>query len=306
MKEKFPKKVNSGVLEDHMKYCEELIEVITKEKKFELIPVIHERLNYLKEIIDDNLEHMKTSYDEDAKIGHKSYDSNFFGYKTHIAITEERIITAATVTTGEKHDGKELVQLIEKSKRNGIEVDEVIGDGAYSESDNLNYTKENKIRLVSKLSKTVSVGNGHKLKGFFYNKDADRYVCPEGQMAIRKTKSRITSAGRKYPVITYFFDIEKCKHCPKEGCYKKGAKSKTYTITLKRNEFKEQLKFMETEEFKDRSKERYKVEAVNANLKNNYSFRTSNSRGLFGMEVQAATTLFMTNLNRILVLKGKR
>jgi hypothetical protein len=35
-------------------------------------------------------------------------DSSFFGYKTHLAMTEERIITAAVVTSGEKGDGPEL------------------------------------------------------------------------------------------------------------------------------------------------------------------------------------------------------
>lgn len=39
-------------------------------------------------------------------------DSSFFGYKTHIAMSEERIITAATITTGEKTDGKQLETLI--------------------------------------------------------------------------------------------------------------------------------------------------------------------------------------------------
>ena len=33
-------------------------------------------------------------------------------------------------------------------------------------------------------------------------------------------------------VECYYFDIEKCKHCPyKEGCYKEGAKSKTYNVS---------------------------------------------------------------------------
>lgn len=52
------------------------------------------------------MEHLETSKDGDAKIGHKTADTSFFGYKTHIAMTEERIITAATVTSGEKTDGK--------------------------------------------------------------------------------------------------------------------------------------------------------------------------------------------------------
>ena len=38
-------------------------------------------------------------------------DSSFFGYKTHIAVTQKRIITATTITTGEKSDGKELEAL---------------------------------------------------------------------------------------------------------------------------------------------------------------------------------------------------
>lgn len=65
------------------------------------------------------------------------------GYKTHIAQTSERIIIAATITTGEKHDGKQLQSLIEKSQNNGIEVEAIIGDGAYSEKENLDYCSEN-------------------------------------------------------------------------------------------------------------------------------------------------------------------
>ena len=48
-------------------------------------------------------------------------------------MTPERIITAATITSGEKHDRKELRKLVEKSQANGIEVEAVIGDGAYKE-----------------------------------------------------------------------------------------------------------------------------------------------------------------------------
>ena len=62
---------------------------------------------------------------EDAKIGHKTADTSFFGYKTHIAMTEERIITAATVTSGEKTDGKELPALIQKSREAGMEIETV-------------------------------------------------------------------------------------------------------------------------------------------------------------------------------------
>ena len=46
---------------------------------------------------------MKIEYskDQDVKVEHKTADTSFFGYKTHIAMTPERIITAVTITTGE-------------------------------------------------------------------------------------------------------------------------------------------------------------------------------------------------------------
>ncbi len=44
-------------------------------------------------------------------------------------MTPEKIITVTTITNDEKHDGKELVNLVEKSENNSIELEAVIGDG---------------------------------------------------------------------------------------------------------------------------------------------------------------------------------
>lgn len=70
------------------------------------VPKVKERLNMLKEVLADIEDHYVTSKDEDARIGHKSEDDAFFGYKTHIAMSDERIITAATVTSGRKETGR--------------------------------------------------------------------------------------------------------------------------------------------------------------------------------------------------------
>ena len=88
------------------------------------------------------MEHLETSKDEDAKTGHKTADTSFWGCKTHIAMTEERIITAATITSGEKTDGKELPKLVQKSKAAGIQIESVIGDMAYSEKTNIEAAKK--------------------------------------------------------------------------------------------------------------------------------------------------------------------
>ena len=72
-------------------------------------------------------------------------------------MSEERIITAATVTTGEKHDGKELQELAKKTIDNGIELEAIVGDGAYSEKENLEFCNESGIKNVSKLSEKKKI-----------------------------------------------------------------------------------------------------------------------------------------------------
>ena len=92
----------------------------------------------------------------------------------------------------------------------------------------------------------------------------------------------------------------------REGCYKDGAKNKTYNVTIKSLEHDEQASFQETEEFKQLAKNRYKIEAKNSELKNPHGYKTARSAGLFGMEIQGATTIFAVNLKRILTLLNEK
>ena len=310
MHAKMPKKrESSGLLEDQITYTKELLDILKEDGRFEKIPGIKEQIDYLKETIEDTEIELEYSKDKDAKVGHKTADTSFFGYKTHIAMTPERIITAATITSGEKNDGKELINLIEKSQNNGIKVEAIIGDGAYSEKDNLKYCEEKEIKNVSKLSSFVTHGNSQRNNNFEYNKDAGMYVCQAGHMAIRKVKqgSKKDKAGNNTQVECYYFDVEKCKHCPfKNDCYKEGAKTKTYNVKIKDDIHISQMDYMETNEFKEMYSERYKIEAKNAELKNKYGYDKANACGKIGITIQGATTLFLANMKRIMTLKEEK
>lgn len=310
MHDKMPKKrESSGLLEDQIKYTKDLLKVLKEDGRFEKLPGIKEQIDYLKETMEDTEIELEYSKDQDAKVGHKTADTSFFGYKTHIAMTPERIITAATITSGEKHDGKELINLIEKSQNNGIEVEAIIGDGAYSEKDNLEYCEENQIKNVSKLSNFVTHGNTQRNNGFEYNKDAGMYVCKAGHMAIKKRKqgSKKDKEGNNTQVECYYFNVEKCKHCPfKGGCYKEGAKTKTYNVKIKDDIHISQMDYMKTDEFKNLYSERYKIEAKNAELKNNHGYDKANACGKVGITIQGATTLFLANMKRIIKLNEEK
>ena len=301
-KERMPKKNTDNDLEKELAYCRELETRIENEPSISSIPAVKEKLNLLKETVEDTQENLTLSKDTDAKIGHKSAESSFFGYKTHLAMTEERIITAAVVTSGEKGDGPELTKLLEISQENGIDVEAIIGDAAYSGKENLKITSEQNIKVVARLNPSITQGFRKEEDKFDYNKDADRFVCPAGHLAIRKARQGAKDVGTNQ-VDTYYFDVEKCKFCPlKEGCYKEGAKTKTYSVSIKSELHQDQMAFQETEYYKEKAKHRYKIEAKNSELKNVHGYDRAISYGISNMQMQGAIAIFTVNLKRILKL----
>ena len=301
-KVRMPKKNEDNDLEHELSYCGKLEKDIESDEVLRSFPKVKEKLNLLKETIEDIHDHYTLSKDSDARTGHKTPDSSFFGFKTHIAMTEERIITAAVVTSGEKGDGPELPTLLKTSQGNGIEVDTIIGDAAYSGKENLKLTSEQEIKVVAKLNPSITQGFRKQEDMFDYNKDTGMFVCPGGHMALRKARQGKKSIGENQ-VDTYYFDIEKCKTCAlKNGCYKPEAKTKTYSVSIKSDEHQEQMEFQQTNYFKEKAKHRYKIEAKNSELKNVHGYGRASSYGIASMQMQGAMAIFTVNLKRILKL----
>jgi transposase len=312
----YTKEECKAYLDDAFEFSKQTIEAIENNEKVMFYPPVREKLNYLKENVEDDGSKLTLSKDPDARIGHKTEDTSFYGYKTHIAMTDDRIITAAVITSGEKSDGMELEELVEKTRENGVEVKKVIGDTAYSGKANLALAKaegheEDGFELVAPLNPVISNTDREEgVDGFTFNKDAGMFVCPEGHMAyrkkIKKRNYKDDSPG-KNPAMVYYFDVENCKHCPRrEGCYQEGAKSRSYSVSIKSGLHKEQQEFQKSQEFKDATKKRYKIEAKNGELKTRYRYDKTFFDGISGMTIQGAITLFVANIKREMALKGKK
>lgn len=299
-----PQKNEDDNLEHEMEYAGDLLNHLASEPLISEIPAVKEKMNLLAETVDDIKDHYNTSKDREARVGHKSTDDAFFGYKTHIAMSPERIIVAATVTSGEKGDGPELDNLVKKSRDNGVNVDVVVGDAAYSGKENIQMAAEENIELVAKLNPCISQGFRKEEDKFDYNKDAGMFVCPAGHMAVKKCRQGKKNVSANQ-VMVYFFDVEKCKTCAlRQGCYKDGAKTKSYSVSIKSDEHRSQMEFQKSERFKLLSKERYKIEAKNAELKNVLGYDRALSYGLSCMEMQGAMAIFAANLRRLVKIQG--
>jgi hypothetical protein len=121
-----PEKNEDNDLEHKSGYIWKLVNHVKDNEILTFVLGIKEKLNLLRETPDDIADHYTVSTDTDAYTGHKTKDCSFFDYKTRIAMSEERIITAAMITPGEKADGKQLPVLVETGKSNGMKVDNIM------------------------------------------------------------------------------------------------------------------------------------------------------------------------------------
>jgi len=303
LSEKFPEKPGeTAELADEIEYTYRLLESVgtqiqqsEKEKLIEL----YERI---KELLDtDRIREIRSKNDEDARFGHKTAESTFFGYKSHLAMTEERIITGIEVTHGGEPDGKQLPALLEKSINNGIDVKEVIGDMAYVSGDNLDVCEDKGVTLFSKTNPAVAAAATASLdEGFCFNKDAGLLQCPAGELAMRVEK-KTAENGNTYR--NYFFSKVKCRKCPIcEQCRIGKSKSKCYNITQPSEKNRARLEFEASAAFRERLTIRHRIEEKNGEMKVAHGLDRADSMGLVDMRLQTYFTAFVTNVKRIVKL----
>ncbi len=297
----FPSKPDEESLENILAYSEELL---TEVKKHPISEKISKQVSRLEKSVSKYSESNKNpQIDTDAKKGYKSKDKAFYGYKTHIAMTEERIITGIEVTDGSQSDGIYLKPLIEKSKIPGLKIEEVIGDAAYSGKSNIEYDED--IKIIAPLNPTLYGSEQRKNSEFKYNKDADTMQCPNGNLAKSKwrDKERVCENGSYHNArIVYNFDGKLCQKCPKrEGCYRSGT-TRRYTVTIPSLTHLEQMKFEQSDYFKERYKQRYMIEAKNAEIKEFHGLHKAESVGLLAMQRQSYFVAFVVNVKRMIKL----
>jgi hypothetical protein len=73
-------------------------------------------------------------------------------------------------------------------------------------------------------------------------------------------------------------------------------------VTIKPDMHRAQPEFQETDRFKQKYRERYRLEAKNAELKHVYGYGRAISYGLYAMQMQGAMAIFAANVKRILRL----
>lgn len=305
LKASMPEKYEGTDLRRELDYIKKLASFVDSIPRLSAREEISQASSLMREMAGDIEDHYTISKDRDARTGHKSADSSFFGYKTHIAMTDERIVTAAVVTSGEKGDGPQLAALVDKTRMHLPEIERVIGDAAYAGQPNMEKAEAENFKIVAKVNPRLLEGTEYEKQGFTYNKDAERLVCPAGHMSKAGKPEKSSKSGNDR--VRFRFSGTACNACAMRGsCIDGTARdAKSVRFPVKTELQLKQIEFMESQEFKEWYRHRYKIEAKNSELKHSYGYGKAIYYGVRGMEVQGAVALFASNLQRIVRLMDK-
>lgn len=296
-------KIGSTALFEEMAYGHRLIGYV-QDNCAELLSIkrVSRVFNRFKELIDDITEYYQVNpNDKDARVGHKSADTEFFGYKSQIAIDEDsRLILDAEVTSGEVGDAIPGIEVMKRITSNAnLSVNELLADTAYSGQPFLELAQDKEFKLIAPPHPILGSSIDGR-EGFTFNKDADMFCCPKGHLA--KSKRTVTyKKDNNRRAIIYTFDPAKCTACPlRSTCIKGKAQSRSFSVSVLTEQQKRLLQEYQTDYFKTRRRQRYKIEAKNAHLKQSYGMSKTMGLGIQMMTLQAAVAFFTSNIKIIL------
>lgn len=174
-----------------------------------------EELSFLKQIIQENVlfedglvnerkdkppKPIKSLVDKDARIGHKSKEKSFFGYKHHISITENGFITATATTTMAEKDDEQFAPIVEKQADVGLKAEKDKADSAYGNPYNFIEAEAMGVELEAPLRKG-KCEKGFNWYDFILSNDASCLTCSNGITAARSGKNK------------FIFPVKACKAC---------------------------------------------------------------------------------------------
>jgi transposase len=248
---------------------------------------------------------IRSLVDKDARVGNKSKTSQFYGYKDeYIMTTDERIITAVNIHSGEYVDGKDFTNLLERTKQAGIMPTEVYGDKAYFRKDILDTIKENNAEAYIPVSASAYKIDEELLS---YNKDSDQWFCNMGNHTILKQRKARNRDGKKYEFLEFTFQKEQCIACPHraECMGKSKKKARKLRVSLNAHEFYAISQRQRDPAFLEKYKKRAAHEWKNGEMKRFHGLAKARGYGLKSILTQAKLTAIAVNLKRIASIMEK-
>lgn len=280
-------------------FLEEVIDQAKEETAEEVVQAVKEAQNVLNSELFMEQKGIRSLADQDARVGHKSKEQSFYGYKVELCqTTDGSLITSAIVAPGSYVDGVYFNEHIENTDKTGLNMTGVYGDKAYFRPDILDIIKEKEAEAFIPVS-----GSAYRINEelFSYNKDSDQWFCVQGNETVKVKAVTRKRQGEKEKLLEYTFEREHCRNCPhRSECMGKAKRvSRLLRISVNTPELYEYSQRAKTPEFHAEYRKRAKIEPKNAELKRFHGLNRAKGFGLKSISIQAKLTVLAVNLKRI-------
>lgn len=288
----------------------------------EIDPEVRKKLKYAEK----NWPGKVAEYDEKEKLlaGRGSYsktdvDATFMRMKEdHLgngqlkpaynvqASTENQYITSYTLGRTPA-DTSLLKEHIEDHIRSyGESPERLIADAGYGSEENYEYLEEKGIvpfvkynyfdrEQKQKKSKRI---DGFRADDLSYDPETDIYTCPSGQ-PMTCIGERETTTATGYLQTHKFYRARNCEGCPMRGPCHKAEGNRTIQRSPKLIRYKQKVgELLTSEEGIEKRRQRWQVEAVFGNIKQNMGFRRFSLRGIEKVTIEIGLIALAHNLKR--------
>ena len=243
--------------------------------------------------------------DPDARVAHKSPGNKKRGYKDHIIVDEDsEIIIASTQTPFNVNDGKELQNLVEKTKENfNIKPQEISADKAYGAVINRGYLIDEKIMTNIQFDEESDKENKYfGIDDFKISEDLKCATCPNN---IQTNNCKLTySKQRDLNEIVFYFKKATCDKCKfRSECFSTNIKAgKSVKIPERYDAIVRDKEYNKTPGFVEAINKRYKIERRFATMVRNHGLRRSRYLRIEGAKIHITLANIACNIVRMVNL----
>ena len=207
-------------------------------------PAVQDPVDLLAQVIDQDVEagedgearirrgvardRVISHSDPEMRHGRKSASRRFDGHKFDVITDEDsELVLGVEVRAGNASDGEGAVPLLKEVQQvDGVQVETLLGDMAYSDGDVREAVEEAGAEMVAKVPPTTN-GKRFPKTDFGVDTEAGEVGCPAGETTTKAKKAK-DHKGR--PGLLYVFPTETCAACPLRDQCVGGANGRTVFV----------------------------------------------------------------------------
>lgn len=237
--------------------------------------------------------------DPEMRHGRKSASRRFDGHKLDVMTDEDsELVVGVDVRAGNAGDGEGAAPLLEQATGiDGIEVDKLLGDMAYSDGDVREAVEKQGTTLVAKVPPVTNRGLFPKTD-FGIDLKAGRVTCPAGNTT---TDARPSTDHKGRPATTFHFAPATCAACPLRQQCTSSKGGRTIVVGVHHDRIEAARAAQAEPETKALLRRRPKVERKIDHLQD-LGMRKARYRGRRRTLLQARLAATIANFKRLVVL----